>query len=670
MAKRSKKKQAAVGGAFENVPAKTAEPCAVAQQNPVRWGRDWLWGLILFLAVLATYSPVWWAGYVWDDAVFITANPVIVGPLGLKEIWTTHAGSVSPLTLTMFWVENALWGMPPRPYHVVNIILHAACAILLWRVLRSLRIPGAWLGAALWALHPLQVESVAWISEMKNTQSCLFYLLSILFFVKSLRTKGVGWNYSFTLLFAGLAIASKFSTLVLPVVLGLCAWWVEGRWQWRHLIRLAPILVMSALAGAITLWLGTVEPALAGEIPSRSWPERMAMSGDVIWFYAGKLVWPHPLMAIYPSWTIDASQWTSYLPLLAVVLLLLILWLNRGAWGRPYFFALAYFLVALFPFLGFFDQSFWRYSFVEDHLQNLAGMGLLALLGAGCFRLAESIFPGKSSLQLVLAAGVLVIVGTLSWQRAWVFENDETLWTDNVVKNPNSWAGENNLGIALYQKGQSDEAILHFQKSLAINPNNTGAHCNLGLALSLKGQVGEGMAQFQKALEINPNDGEVFYNLGVVLFQKGQLDEAMTQFQKALQVYPVYALINHDQGKIFNYQGKIFVRKGQFDEAITRFRKAVEFSANDVEAHNNLGAVLFHIGQVEEATAQFQKALAIDPDDAEAHNNLGIVYIQEGRPSEAMDQFKAALRSKPDFLEAQKSLEKAQESPRLKPSSK
>ena len=498
MAKRSKKKRAAVGGASESVPAQAVESGAIARQRPAWLSRDWLWGLVLVLAVIATYAPVWRAGYVWDDKVFVATNPVIVGPLGLKEIWTTQAGSVSPLTLTMFWVENALWGLAPLPYHLVIVIFHAACAVLLWQVLRSLRIPGAWLGAAFWALHPLQVESVAWISEMKNTQSCLFYLLTILFFVKSLRTKGVGWNYSFTLLFAGLAIASKFSTLVLPVVLGLCAWWVEGRWQWRHLIRLAPIFVMSALASAVTFWLGTVEPALPGEMPSRSWPERLAMSGDVTWFYVGKLVWPHPLMAIYPRWKIDASQWISYLPLLAVILILAVFWLNRRAWARPYFFALAYFLVLVFPFLGFFDQSFWRYSFVEDHLQNLAGMGLLALVGAGCIRFVDAAFPGKSSLQPVLAAGVLLIVGTLSWQRAWAFESDETLWADNVGKNPNSWAGENNLGMALFQNGKIDEAILHFQKALEINPNNAGTHCNPGTILSRQGTTERGNGRNSK----------------------------------------------------------------------------------------------------------------------------------------------------------------------------
>ena len=196
--------------------------------------RDWFWGLLLVLAVILVYTPSWWAGYLWDDDVVVTENPVIVGPLGLKEIWTTSAADICPLTITTFWVEHALWGLAPVPYHVVNVLLHGVSAVVLWRVLRALQVPGAWLGAALWALHPVQVESVAWISEMKNTESGLFFLLSILCFVRWLKDRGsgAGWNYGLALLFAALAMASKSSTVILPVVLCLCAWWLKGRWQW------------------------------------------------------------------------------------------------------------------------------------------------------------------------------------------------------------------------------------------------------------------------------------------------------------------------------------------------------------------------------------------------------------------------------------------------------
>jgi tetratricopeptide (TPR) repeat protein len=421
---------------------------------------------------------------------------------------------------------------------------------------------------------------------MKNTQSCVFYLLTILFFVRWLRTgetqKRGDWNYALALIFAALAMVSKSSTVVLPVVLALCAWWVEGRWQWRHLMRLAPVFLMSLIAGAITVWPQAADTAVLADAQwARSWPERVATSGDVIWFYLGKLLWPHPLMTVYPRWVIDAGQWISYLPLLAVIVVLFILWLKRESGYRSCFFALAYFLVALSPFLGLIDQSFWRYSFVEDHLQYLASMGPLALVGAGLVRLADFVIPKKLWLQSSLCAGLLLVFGLLSWQRTWTYESEETLWTDTLTKNPNCWVGYYNLGVALLYKGRLDEAMTDWQKALEINPNYADAHSNLGNALFQKGQVDEAIKHYKKALEINPNYAKAHSNLGVALLQNGQVDQALVQDQKALEINP-----------------------------------------NSAVAQCNLGLVLFQKGRLDEAIEHFQKALQIKPDYAEAQNNL------------------------------------------------
>ncbi len=291
--KQSDKKKVAGGGVLAEV---TTTSLGVQGPPPSWLPRDWLWGLILILAVILIYTPLWRAGFIWDDDAVLTANPCIVGPLGLREIWTTSAADICPLVLTTFWVEHALWGLAPLPYHLVNVLLHGACAILLWRVLGSLRVQGAWLGAALWALHPVAVESVAWITEMKNTESGVFFLLSILFFVRWLRAKeldgrtGGVWNYALTLLFAALAMASKSSTVILPVIFCLCAWWMEGRWHWRNVARVVPIFLMSIAASALSIWTQMLHlPAVTDPQWVRTWPQRLATAGDVVWFYLGKL---------------------------------------------------------------------------------------------------------------------------------------------------------------------------------------------------------------------------------------------------------------------------------------------------------------------------------------------------------------------------------------------
>jgi tetratricopeptide (TPR) repeat protein len=584
--------------------------------------REWLWGLLLVLTVILTYTPVWQAGFVWDDDANLTANPCIVGPFGLKEIWTTSAGQFFPLVLTTFWMEHALWGLAPLPYHLVNVLLHGACAILLWRVLQKLKIPGAWLGAALWALHPVQVESVAWVTEVKNTQSGLFYLLTILFFVKYLKATGAGdprsagWTYGMTLVFAALAMASKSSTVVLPAVLGLCAWWVEGRWSWRHLTRLAPIFLLSVVAATLSMWSYRSGIAdISDPQWARTWPERMATAGDVIWFYLGKLLWPHPLMTIYPRWQIDAGSWFSYLPLLAASIILFILWFERASWSRPWFFAFAYFLLVLSPFLTLIDQSFWCYSFVEDHLQYLADMGPLALAGAGLARLADFVLPKNTQLQSILCAALLFILGMGSWQRAWVYESQETLWTYTLAQNPNCWAGYNSLGLVLFQRGQLDEAIIQFQKALEIDPDYAEAYGNLGSALVQKRQLDEAIIQFQKALKINFNNAEVHNDLGSALAQKGRVDEGMLQFQKALAINPDLALAH-------NNLGNALFQKGRVDEAMVQYQKTLEINPNLALVHNNFGNALFRKGQLNEAIDQFQEALRLNPNYTAAQNNL------------------------------------------------
>ena len=539
--------------------------------------------MLLVLAVLLIYLPVLQAGFIWDDDDHVTANPCIIGPLGLKEIWTTDHARYYPLVTTTFWVEHALWGLAPMPYHLVNVLMHGACAVALWRVLRSLSVPGAWLGATLWAVHPVQVETVSWITELKNTQSGLFYLLSILFFVKWLKAQEPGrhGSYALSLLCTALAMTSKSSTVVLPLVLCLCAWWVEGRWHWRNVPRVVPFFLLSAAAAALAMWSVHLHGDTTNTHWVRSWPERVITAGNVFWFYLGKLVWPHPLIFIYPRWVIDAGQPLSYLPLLAMLIVLSVLWHCRASSGRPVFFALAYFVVALLPVLGLVEHFFLRYSFVADHLQYLAGMGPLALAGAALATFSEKFFPGKSWLPSLAGAGLLLLLGAISWQRTWVFQSQEILWTDTLAQNPTCWMAHINLGAILSQKGLVDQAKAHYQKAVDLEPEDADAHFNLGNAFYKTGDFDAAIAQFQKALEAKPNDAQIHNNLGNALLHHGQIDAAIIQLQRALALSP-------DLAQAHTNLGIALVQKGQLDQAIPQFEEALRLTPSDPDAQHNL----------------------------------------------------------------------------------
>ena len=614
----------------------------MAKPFPKSIPRDFIWGAILVLAIFAAYQPVWSAGFIWDDDGRITANPCIVGPLGLTEIWTTSAADLCPLVYTSFWVEHALWGLAPLPYHLVNVLLHGACAVLLWRVLRLLEIPGAWLGAALWALHPVQVETVAWVTEMKNTQSGFFYLLTTLFFIKSLKGEASARNYALTLVCGVLALASKSSTVVLPIVLGLCAWWVEGRWHWRNFVRLAPLAVFAVAPALLTLWTQTLLEQAPGDAQyARRFPERLATAGDAVWFYLGKLIWPHPLIFIYPRWQVDGASWISYLPLLGVIGLFVVLWLKRGTWGRPYFFALAYFVGALLPVLGLIDGYFWRFSLVGDHFQYLASMGPLALAGAGLVRLGDFAFPKRLWLQASLTSVLLLTLGIMSWQRAWVYQTRETLWTDTVAQNPTSWMARNNLGNVLSDKGRIDDALVQFLAALELKPNYTEARNNLGNALLQTGQVDEAMAQLNQVLAINPAYAEANNNLGNALLQLGRVDEAVVHYQKALEANPTLP-------EAHNNLGNAYLRLGRLDMASQQYVMALELNPNYAQAHNNLGTALTRAGRIDDAIEQYSQALRLDPNNASTHDNLGGVLAQKGRIDEAIEQYRQGLALGPD----------------------
>ena len=602
-------------------------------------------GVAILLITCTAYVPAFNAGYVWDDNILLYENPSILAPDGLYRIWCTkELHEYYPLTFTMLWLEWRIAGNNPHFYHAMNILLHALGAVLLWRVLRKLKVPGAYLAGLIFAVHPVAVASVAWIIERRNTLSMVLYLLSMLVWLKFEEGGRRRAYVGALILFVG-AVLSKSSVVMLPVVLLLLAWWQRGRISRQDVQRVLPFFAASLACAAVTLWFHSrFTDTLM--IPYSS---RLAASGWIIWFYLYKVLLPVNLMMIYPKWQVDGGNLASYLPLVLVGAVMIALWYFRKGWGRGFLLAMAYFLVTLFPVLGFFKMGYSQHSLVSDHLQYVSMIGIIAFLAAGAAVVVKRLkIPFALSRSCAIA--LVFLLGTLTWSQCGTFKDMETLFASNIEKNDKAWAAFYNLGNALADRGQVDEAIVHYRKALEIKPDYADAHFNLGFALEGRGQVDEAIAHFQKALEINPENVKAHINLGIALTDRGQVDDSIAHFQKALEIKPDYAVAH------FNL-GVALAGRGQVDEAIIHFQKALEIKPDYAVAHYRLANILTDRGQVEEAIIHFQKALEIKPDYAVAHNNLGIALAGRGQVDEAIAHFQKALEIKPDFVDSRLNLE-------------
>ncbi len=662
--------------------------------------RSWGLGaaLIIGLTVVA-YLPVRRAGFVFDDHLLITDNPMVKASDGLYRFWlTADATEYYPVTWSWWWLEWRLWGNHATGYHVVNLLFHAVDAVLIWMVLRRLKIPGAWLAGLVFAVHPVNVATVAWISEQKTTLSMLFYLVAILLYLRfdeeshSPRTGVQGWRwprprsrgkYGLSLVAFLLALLSKTAVVMLPVVLLGCVWWRRGRVRWKDMLCSMPFFALSLVMGLVNIWFEYHWWMKGPSIRTAGMASRLAAAGWVPWFYLYKALLPVDLTVIYPQWEIDPTRWISYVPGVMLLGSFSVFWWQRKIWGRPWLFGMAYFVVTLFPVWGLVDQPFYRYSLVADHWQYYSIVGVIALaVGAGeriCRRLGER---GRSW-GTVTAVVMLLALGTATWRRSCVYADDETLWRDNVAKNPQAWMAYNSLGFALAGRGRLTEAIAQYQQALQLKPDYAEAHNNLGNALAQAGKREEAIEQYEQALRINPDSakaynnlgnalleagragesiehlrealqmkpdfGEAHYNLGVALWQVGRVAEAIGHWEQAVRLKPDYTEAHYNLGVALKQVGRV-------PEAIEHWEQAVRVKPDDTEAHYNLGVALWQVGRVPEAIAHYEQALRIKPDYAEAHNNLGVALWQVGRVPEAIAQYEQALRIRPDYAEAHNNL--------------
>jgi len=601
---------------------------------------------LIVLLTLVAYLPAFHAGFIWDDDDHLTANLAMTAPHGLRMIWSSLPISrYYPLTLTSFWAQRRLWGLNPQPYHVVNIVLHATNGALLYFLLRRLRISAAWWAAVWWALHPVNVESVAWITELKNTQSGFFFFVALLCFLQFEDGRGRSW-YAATLLSAMAAMLSKPSTVVLPLVLLWCAAWQRGRWRRADILRSTPFFLMALLMSALTIveQKGHIQNQASAQW-SPGVADRLAIAARAIWFYAGKLVWPVDLTFVYPRWDVTTGAFMMWLPMAGLLAVGWFLWHYRSKpWARASFFALSYFVCALLPVLGLFDIYYFRYSFVADHFQYLASAGIITLMACGIASILDRVSVRLLPLKTIACPALSVALIILTWQQNQMYANGETLFRKTIQLNPGCWMAYNNLGVLL-SSNRVEEAMEMYQQSLRINPNNAEAHLNMGNALLQSGQLAGARDEYQEAVSLRPNFAEAHHNLGVVLSRLGQWREATGQWEQAVQIDPNYsdAQVN---------LGAALAQAGDMEGAIRHLTLALEITPDNVEALDDAGNIMLGLGRAPEAIPYYEHALRLQPDSAQAHNNIAIALTRLGRVSDAITHWKLAVQINPLYADA------------------
>ena len=586
---------------------KTTESGVAPLPRFAGWDK-WLWALLLAAVTILAYQQAWRAGYIWDDDVYVTENKLLTAPDGLSRIWFSldSPSQYFPLVYTSFRIERALWGLHPAGYHWVNILLHTANALLVWRLLGHLRVPGAWLGAALFALHPVQVESVAWITERKNVLMGLFFLLALLAWLKFEETPArQRWRYyGLALLLYALALFSKTTACTLPAALLLIHWLKETRINWRRLAEIAPFVVLGLAMGLVSMWWERTQQGTQGELFSMGLPERVLVASRAFWFYAGKLLWPANLVFSYPRWIISAGNPLDYVWVLATAVVAAVIYFARNYLGRGPEVAALFFAATLSPLLGFIMLYTFRYTFVADHYQYLASLGPLALVAAGINRGFDALGEKRLLLQGAFCGALLGALGLLTWKQCGMYADSETLWRMTLLKNPESWMAHNNLATNLARQGRVDEAIAHFNTTFELNPSHDSAHYNLANLLRQLGRTDEAIAQYEKTLEINPRNSLAHFNLGAMLGQQGRADEALAHYEKAVEFNP------RNVDAQYNLANSL-LRRGRLDEAIAHYNKVLELNSNNAAAHQNLANALGQMGRTAEASAHLQKAQEI-----------------------------------------------------------
>lgn len=580
---------------------------------------DWRWALLVLGATFVAYLPALRGQFIWNDNDYVTA-PLLRSLAGLAAIWFKPGATEQyyPLLHSFFWVQHKLWGDAAPGYHLVTQLLHAGAAVLFALCLRRLAVPGAWLAALIFALHPVHVESVAWITEQKNTLSLVFYLAAAWLYLDYDETRR-GRAYAWATAFFAISLLCKTVTATLPAALLVIFWWKRGRLEWSRDVKpLLPWLILGAAIGLFTSWVEQHFLGAKGADFDASFLARGLVAGRAVWFYLGKVFWPADLNFIYPRWTPDPAVWWQWLYPLAALGLAAGLWAMRAR-NRTPLAVLLLFTGSLFPVLGFVNLYGALYSWVWDHWQYLPDLAPIALVAASLTIAWNRTPPAWRPFGSATAAVLLVMLGVLSWRHTRMFRDNETLYQTTLARNPGAWMACFNLGgMRAKDPARLAEAVLYFEQALALNPGMADAHYNLGTTLAR---------------------------------MPGRLDEAFAHFEAALRLTPKNAAIH------FNYGNALGNFAGRWPEAIAHYREAIRLQPDFASAQLNLGnALIKDPARRSEALVCFREAIRLNPGLAEAHYNLGMALVESPATiPEAMTHFEIALKTR-DFPAAREIL--------------
>jgi protein O-mannosyl-transferase len=588
--------------------------------------RDWFFCLILAVVTMLAYQPAWHGGLLWDDDNCTTPRE-LRSLDGLGRIWFQPRATAQyyPLLFSSYWLQQRLWGDSPSGYHLVNLLLHIGCVVLVIKILRFLRVPGAELAAIIFALHPVNVETVAWISERKNVLSGIFALAATFSYLKFDENRSRR-SYALAIGLFLLGLLSKTAIVTLPFAWLVIFWWKRGAISWRRdVVPSIPFFSLAVVAGLVTRWFENTGIGYKATILDLSMLDRVLIAGRAFWFQLSNLFWPSNLMFVYPRWEINAAVWWQYLFPIGVLVLLLILWSLRR-WSRAPLAGVLVYLLLLLPSLGFLNIYFFIYSFVADHWQYLACLGIITPCSSGIFLVTKRLKAWQSLLEpgiTLVLAGVLFV---LTWQQSRMYTDIETLYRTTIARNPTCWMAQVNLGNILYKANRIPEAMDLFEQASRIKP--AVAHYSVGNALIDKGRTSEAIEEYRQALRINRDYAEAYNNLGSALLLTGRTSEAIDQVEQALRINPDYA-------EAQNNLGNALVQTGRALEAMDHYKNALWMTPTSASAHNNLGAALAQMGRIPEAIKEIKAALRINPNYVDARNNLTkLEALQKANPTQ------------------------------------